>query len=318
MDPRLQTMVDQLAAQSGVAVALLDMTALTSDGGHSECRGIAGRPPFGGADTRDGFADVDGDPDPDRFVGILDAISAMGFAQAYKRRTHAALAVRPGSVLLDIGCGTGEDVLDLARLVGPSGRVVGVDRSATVIAEARRRAGQTDLPAAFAVGDAGALPFPDGGFDGCRFDRVLHHLDDPARAVAEAVRVARPGGRVVAFEPDFETAVVEAADRALTRRLLNRFCDGFRQGWMGRRVPALFRAAGLRDLAVEPVTVLLTDYAQGNTILALEGTVGRAVAEGVVAPEEGDRWLAELRAASAAGRFFGAVTCFLVSGRTPC
>jgi SAM-dependent methyltransferase len=272
----------------------------------------------GGVDTRGGFADVDDDPDPGRFVGILDAIAAMGFVPAYKRRTHAALAVRRGSVLLDIGCGIGEDVLDLARLVGAGGRVVGVDRSATVIAEARQRAGQTVLPAAFVVGDADALPFPDGDFDGCRFDRVLHHLDDPARAVSEAVRVTRPGGRVVAFEPDFETAVVDGADRALTRRLLNCFCDGFRQGWMGRRVPPLFRAAGLRDIAVEPVTVLLTDYAQSNTILALEGTVGRAVAEGVVGPEEAECWLAELRTASAAGRFFGAITCFLVSGQTPC
>jgi len=316
MDPRLQTMVDQLAAQSGVAAALLDTTAAMNDRQTWACRAAVGRPP-GGDDTRDGFTDVDRDPDPARFVGILDAIAAMDFVRAYKRRTHAALAIRPGYSLLDVGCGTGEDVLELARLVGPTGRVVGIDRSATVVAEARRRARQIDLPAAFAVGDAGALAFGDASFDGCRVDRVLHHLDDPAFAVAEVVRVARPGARIVAFEPDFETALVDGADRPVTRRLLNHFCDGFRQGWMGRRVPALFREAGLREVAVEPVSVLLTDYAQGNTILALEGTVARASGEGVVTPEEGERWLAQLRAASEADRFFGAITCFLVRGQKP-
>ena len=90
---------------------------------------------------------------------ILDAIAAMGFVPAYKRRTHAALGIRPGHSLLDVGCGTGDDALELARLAGPGGRAVGIDRSETVIAEARRRARRADLPAAFAVGDACALAF---------------------------------------------------------------------------------------------------------------------------------------------------------------
>jgi len=67
----------------------------------------------------------------------------------------------------------------------------------------------------------------------------------------------------------------------------------------------------------EPVTALPTDYAQGTTIPALEGTGGRASGEGLVTPEEGAAWLAQRRAASEAGRFFGAVTCFLVSGQKP-
>jgi SAM-dependent methyltransferase len=310
MDPRQQLMVDHLAAQAGVSVALLNLTTATSGERPEASSTASGRSPLGADDTRGGFADVDRDPNPGRFVGVLDAIAAMGFVPAYKRRTYAALGIRPGHALLDVGCGTGDDVLELARLVGAGGRVVGIDRSETVIAEARRRARGTDLPAEFALGDAGALAVADAGFDGCRLDRVLHHLDDPGRAVAEAVRVARPGARVVAFEPDFETALVDGADRALTRRLMNRFCDGFRQGWMGRRVPALFRAAGLRELTVEPVAVLLTDYAEGNTILALEGTVGRAAAEGAA-------WLAQLQAASEAGRFFGSITYFLVGGQKP-
>jgi ubiquinone/menaquinone biosynthesis C-methylase UbiE len=311
-------MVDQVAAECGSAIAVLNLTAGASDEQPTDSGSAPGCPAIGGDDTRGGFTDVDRDPIPRRFVGILDAIAAMDFVPVYKRRTHDVLGIRPGHVLLDVGCGTGEDALELARLAGPGGRAVGIDRSETVVAEARRRARQTALTAEFAVGDACALDFADASFDGCRVDRVLHHLDDPGRAVAELVRVARPGARVVAFEPDFETALVDGAAPCLTRRLMNHFCDGFRQGWMGRRVPALFREAGLREVAVEPVTVLLTDYAQGNTILALEGTVARAADAGLVTPEEGSAWLARLRAASQAGRFFGAITCFLVHGQKPC
>ncbi len=193
---------------------------------------------------------------------------------------------------------------------------MGIDRSGTVIAEARRRAAGSDL-LEFRVGEADQLPFPDATFDGCRADRVFHHLEHPERALAELVRVARPGGRVVVFDPDFETAIIDAPDRALTRRLLNRFCDGYQDGWMGRRLPGLFREAGLAEVAVEPVTVLLTELAQGNAILAIEDTVARAQAAGAVTETEGAAWLDVLRTADRTGRFFAAITGFLVSGRKP-
>ena len=280
-------------------------------------QGLASPTAPDGPDRRGDFADIDHAPDPGRFVGLLDAIGAMAAVRAYKRRSYELLEPRPGSQLLDLGCGTGDDARALAALVAPGGRVVGVDLSATAIAEARARTAGTELSVAFAVGDACRLAFPDAVFDGCQAERLLHHLAEPAAAMAELVRVARPGARVVIFEPDFGTALVDHPDRALTRRLLDCYCDSYAQGWMGRRLPGLFRQVGLADVAVEPVPVLLTDFAQGNLILALEGTVARARDEGLVAAEEGEAWLAELRAADAAGRFFGCVTGFLVSGRKP-
>ncbi len=269
------------------------------------------------AHPRHAFTDIDRSTDPAGFVQVLDALTALDFIQAYKRRTFELLELQPGERVLDLGCGTGDDAQDLARLVGPSGRVVGVDRSETVIAEARERVRGTALPVAFQVADAYALPFPDAAFDVCRADRVFHHLEHPRRAFGELVRVTQPDGRVLLFDPDFETAVVDAPDRALTRRVLNVFCDGYQDGWMGRRLPGLFREAGLAEIVVEPVTVLLTDLAQANAVLALEDTVARAGAAGVVSEAEGAAWLDGLRAASEAGRFFAAISGFIVVGRKP-
>jgi ubiquinone/menaquinone biosynthesis C-methylase UbiE len=268
-------------------------------------------------DPRSAFTDIDRAADPAGFVRVLDALTAMDFVRAYKRRTFELLGLEPGASVLDLGCGTGDDALELARLVGAGSRVVGVDRSETVIAQAGERAAGMGLPVEYQVADAYELPFPDATFDACRADRVFHHLEHPRRALGELVRVARPGGRVLLFDPDFETAVVDAPDRALTRRLLNSFCDGYRDGWMGRKLPGLFRAAGLAEITVEPVTVLLTDLAQANVVLALEDTVTRAGAEGGAAEAAGADWLDGLRAASEAGRFFAAVTGFMVAGRKP-
>jgi ubiquinone/menaquinone biosynthesis C-methylase UbiE len=268
-------------------------------------------------DPRAAFTDIDRAADPAGFVRVLDALTALDFIRVYKRRTFELLALQPGERVLDLGCGTGDDLHDLAHRVGPSGRVVGVDRSETVIAEARARVRGTTLPIAFQVADADALPFAAATFDACRADRVFHHLEHPHQAFGELLRVARSGGRVLLFEPDFETAIVDAPDRALTRRLLNAFCDGYQDGWMGRRLLGLFREAGLAEIAVEPVTVLLTDLSQANAVLALEDTVARAAAADLVAGADGAAWLDALRAASEAGRFFAAVSGFIVAGRKP-
>ena len=145
-------------------------------------------------------------------------------------------------------------------------------------------------------------------------DSVLEH---PRQAFDELLRVTRPGGRVLLFDPDFETAIVDAPDRAITRRLLNVFCDGYQDGWMGRRLPGLFREAGLTEITIELVPVLLTDLAQANVVLALEDTVRRAAAAGVVAGDEGVGWLDGLRTASEHRRFFAVISGFMVVGRKP-
>jgi SAM-dependent methyltransferase len=138
----------------------------------------------------------------------LDAISALQRVKGYKRRTLELLRVTPGHRVLDVGVGDG--VRALAELVGPTGEAIGLDASEAMVAEARRRADAAGSAARFETVDAGRLPYPEGQFDGCRADRVLQHLPEPAQAVAEMTRVVRPGGRVALAEPDWETYIVDA------------------------------------------------------------------------------------------------------------
>ena len=95
----------------------------------------------------------------------------------------------PGQRLLDLGCGPGTITLDLAGRVAP-GEVVGIDRSAEVVAEAEaaaRARGAANV--SFAVGDGYALDHPDGSFDVVHAHQVLQHLSDPVAALREAHRV---------------------------------------------------------------------------------------------------------------------------------
>ncbi len=251
--------------------------------------------------------------DPGYYVRHLSAINGLEQTRGYKRRTLELLGVAPGQRVLDVGCGAGDEVRALARLVGLSGQATGIDAGEAMVAEARRRAVAEGSTARFATADTARLPFPDARFDGCRADRVLQHLADPASAVAEMARLVRPGGRVVLAEPDWETYVVDAPDRGLTRRILNARCDRFPSGWVGRGLPRLLRAAGLEVLAVQPMTAVHTRLGEADAVGILRASAARATADDAISAVEADAWIASLERADRDGHFLAAGTLFIAA-----
>ena len=106
--------------------------------------------------------------------------------------------INPGETVLDIGCGVGGDTLVAARLVGPTGRVVGIDVTAEMIARAHANLALTGLAnVGFAVASAEALPFPDGEFEVALSNGVFNLLIDKEQALSEAYRVLKPGSRLM-------------------------------------------------------------------------------------------------------------------------
>ena len=264
-----------------------------------------------------GFRAVDQTANPPSFLQYLETANMVESIQVMKRRTFALLEVKEGYHLLDVGCGLGDDARVLAQMVGSTGRVVGIDNSETMIAEACRRATGLNLPVAYSVGDAHHLNFADNTFDGCRAERTLVHTNNPRQALAEMVRVARPGARVVALDPELETLVIDAEDRAMTRKIVNLFRDSARNAWIARQLRRLFHEANLTDIAMFADTVMLTTYAEANQVLRLQETAERVQAAGMASEAEVTSWLKELEQADQAGHFFAGFTCFFASGRKP-
>jgi hypothetical protein len=171
------------------------------------------------------------------------------------------------------------------------------------------------LLTAFHIGDARRLDFVDDTFDGCRTDRVLQHLDLPGRAIGEPVRVAKPGGRIVAVEPNRETLLVDAPNRDVTRKILHVRCDAVRNGWTGRPLPRLFKPRGLTDIRVVPLPSVRTAYEQTVASLRLGYYAQQAREAGIVTAAEAAAWTGALEETGKAGCFCCAVTLFRVAGR---
>lgn len=124
-------------------------------------------------------------PDYSNQARAYDATRAASPSVLGPLRT--ALAGAPGSALLDVGGGTGNYAMALAA---EGWRPVVVDRSPAMLAHAAAKGLQT------VEGDATDLPFADQSFDAAMLVSMLHHIDSPAHALAEAKRVLRPGGRL--------------------------------------------------------------------------------------------------------------------------
>jgi SAM-dependent methyltransferase len=111
------------------------------------------------------------------------------------QRALAALAPRPGECILDIGCGGGETVLELARAVAPDGAVVGIDLSAAVLAFARRAAEGRER-VRFVQADAEAYPFEPASFDAAFSRFGVMFFADPIAAFINIRRSLKPNGRM--------------------------------------------------------------------------------------------------------------------------
>jgi SAM-dependent methyltransferase len=108
----------------------------------------------------------------------------------------AEARIAAGLRVLDLASGTGEPALSIAAAVGPQGQVTATDLVAEMLAGARRRAAEKGLAnMSFEVADMQALPFPEASFDRVTCRLGLMYVPEPPRALAEARRVLRPGGR---------------------------------------------------------------------------------------------------------------------------
>jgi ubiquinone/menaquinone biosynthesis C-methylase UbiE len=122
----------------------------------------------------------------------------MGFDLDHLRNerslTARALRLKDGDVVLDVACGPGNFTSAFARAVAPTGLAVGIDLSEPMLEHARRDNGHPR--AAYVLGDATNLPFPDDSFDAVNCYAALYLIPEPYAAFDEMLRVVRPGGRL--------------------------------------------------------------------------------------------------------------------------
>lgn len=241
--------------------------------------------------------------DTDALIALLDIGDNIPGAAELRARSYELLGVAPDAAVVDVGCGSGRAVAEMAER---GARAVGVDLDERMVAVAGKR-----WPAAdFRVASAYELPFADGELHGYRAEKVYHVLDDPARAAGEARRVLAPGGRIVLIGQDWDTFVIDADDAALTRTIVHARADLIPDPRIARRYRNLLLDEGFTDVTVEVHTWIFTG---ATSVPVLADLAKGARSAGAISDAQAEAWVAEQRERGQRGRLFLAVPLFVAA-----
>ncbi len=133
----------------------------------------------------------------DRIIRLMMLAGALWEPRARRRDLVAPLELKPGDLVLEVGAGTGSSLPLIADRIGRAGKLFAMDLSPGMLAVAREKMARKGIPAEFGLGNAGYLPYRDGLFDAILHFGGINTFGEKERALAEIVRVARPGGKIV-------------------------------------------------------------------------------------------------------------------------
>jgi arsenite methyltransferase len=244
----------------------------------------------------------------------LDRRYATAQIIAQRKRVREVIGARSGEMGLDIGCGPGFLACELADEVAPAGRIVAIDASSHSVDATVARVAKNGLAGIVKVqaGDAVSLDFPDNTFDFVVVTQVYCYVSDVGRAVREAARVLRKGGRLVVLDTDWDFCAWASSDAALTRRIVAaRGARQFVHAHLPRELHRFFLGAELTLAGVQVFSMIETRYdADSFGAESIPTTCEAALAHGVPAADV-SAWEQDLRARHGEGEWFFCLNRFI-------
>jgi arsenite methyltransferase len=250
-------------------------------------------------------------------VARMERMYASAPIAEQRAKTRAALALSPGEHGLEVGCGIGFLACEMAGEVGSAGHIVGLDNSPDMIAAAQDRAQREGLSARleFVVGDAARFGFRSATFDFLVAVQVYLYVADIERALAEAARVLRPGGRLIIVDTDWDSCVWFTCDRDRHRRVLAARLRELAQPHLPPLLPGLLRQAGLNLLRVEVHPILNLRYERDSFSAGLIEATPKIVTNFGIEPAEAEAWANDLKSRISENDYFFSLNRYLFLAR---
>ena len=270
-----------------------------------------------------GYRHVDDDPNVAVLLAAMDGTAGWDATRRLRSWERDKLSLTRGERLLDVGCGLGDAALALAEDLGDNGEVVGIDRSEEMLSVARINARTARCRVRFTAGDACSLDEPDASFDAARSERTLQWLADPAAAVAEMVRVVRPGGRVSLIDTDWSTFGIDVDDNALAALVQDAVrTERARPSNVGRRLHNLVVAAGCEPIGRAQATHAWTAWNPDESpapvgCFSMESLADDLVATHRLTTADRGRFVSAIHDAARRGQFSMRLTMFAVVAAVP-
>ncbi len=228
-----------------------------------------------------------------------------------RSQTIAALNLRAGDRVVDVGCGPGLLTREIALAVGESGYVLGIDVSESMLNLARRRSNdltQIELK----NNSADTISAPDNSFDAVTCTQLLLYLPNVAETIQEMARVLKPGGRIAIIETDWRNVLFECDDQPFMRRLFASWEASLASPYLPGKLQALLSDAGFWGIKVEAIPIINTSYLLDNYSGQMVAySLRESKKNGTLTDQQAEAFVAELKQRSAENRYFFCVNRFL-------
>ncbi|MEM9781611.1 MAG: methyltransferase domain-containing protein [Pseudomonadota bacterium] len=203
-----------------------------------------------------------------------------------------------GERVIEIGCGAGLLLREIALATGPHGLAVGIDVSPDQVAAAE--AETEGVPGVKVMaGDAADPPFPDGVFDAAVAAHVLEYLYDPARALRAVRRVLKPGARLVVLATNWDADFWHGTAPETAAPVISAWRAAMQWPNLPARIGPMMIEAGFTALRQVPVPVVNTALGEDQMAPWMARIMAAHAGD-----QAGQRWLAEMAAADGSGEIF--------------
>lgn len=260
----------------------------------------------------DDFGGLDDSEQFEFLQGSLKAMDAQASNQKIQQHIIEKMQLKAGDHVLEVGCGLGLRAKRIAQSCSSQVVVTAVDKSEKIIALAKEMSAAENIH--YTVDDAKALSFPDKLFDVVTAERLLICFDDALPVLKEMIRVLKPGGLLVITDFDPASILITPADQVMHQIFMNIYMPSFADIFIGRKLPMLFKTAGLTILDVILNSSDERDITHLEKIIPLQQVLEGGVRAEVLAQEQAQHWHADLRRASRDGTFLYAITVVSMVG----
>lgn len=235
-----------------------------------------------------------------------------------RHETLAALGLQPGERVLDVGCGPGLLMEDMAERVGPRGHITGVDIADTMLELSTRRCARFGNSVDVINADAGHLPFDEASFDAVVSVQVYEYVSDIVAALAELYRVLRPDGRAVIIDTDWDSIVWNTGTPALMERILAAWRERFTNPFLPRTLTRRLTDTGFEVTSRTALVLLNPDYkpdtySLANAAILADFVIGR----NGLTHDDVTAWSDDLRRLGEDGTYFFSLNRYLFSVHKP-
>lgn len=216
-------------------------------------------------------------------------------------------------VIVDLGCGAGNDVIGLAKVVGSKVKVIGADHDPQMVEQGKNQSkGIKNVD--FILSEAWPLPFEDESVSGLRAERLIQHLKEPEKVITEINRVLKPGAPFVIIETDWHSLAfyTEFVD---TQKKLNSYLTDVKvnNGFAARKLTGYLHANKFKNISFEIKPFVINTLAEANEYFWIEKIVKEASEKGYIADSDYKAFYQALQKADDARYFSCSINLVLVS-----